>query len=381
MAAISNPAVWAKTVFFLTFDENDGLFDHIPAPAVPSYNADGTPAGKATLDLAGMYFNDVNKAYRMPDDTIGGPLRPYGHGPRVPMYVVSPWSRGGWVNSQVFCHSSVGQFLEKRFGVTIPAISPWHRAVSGDLTSAFDFKHPNDAAFPALPDMSNYAATDAQSKTLPVAHAPAAPQPLYQEKGWRYSRALPYAPHVHGLVSPNGKLKLSFENEGMQGVVFHVYDKLHLDRIPRRYTVEAGKHLTDDFWDTAPDAGKYELWVYGPNGFVRTFKGVATRPQDRSEPELTSYYDYDRGGLRFKAQCHARGTQLKLRNLLKVDEPPRSFFVPGFGSAEEFCPLERSGFWYDFTIQGSDGFERRFAGRLETGRDSISDPAMAAELG
>ena len=59
LAAItSNPEVWSKTVFFLTFDENDGLFDHLPAPAVPSYNLDNTLAGKSTLDLAGMYFHN-----------------------------------------------------------------------------------------------------------------------------------------------------------------------------------------------------------------------------------------------------------------------------------------------------------------------------------
>jgi phospholipase C len=67
----------------------------------------------------------------------------------VPFYVISSWIRGGWVNSQVFDHTSVGQFLEKRFGVAIPAISPWHRAVCGDPTSAFDFESPNEMAFPS----------------------------------------------------------------------------------------------------------------------------------------------------------------------------------------------------------------------------------------
>jgi phospholipase C len=65
----------------------------------------------------------------------------------VPLYVLSPWSRGGWVNSQVFDHTSVIRFLEKRFGVAEPNISPWRRAVCGDLTSAFDFKTPNDTPF------------------------------------------------------------------------------------------------------------------------------------------------------------------------------------------------------------------------------------------
>ena len=59
------------------------------------------------------------------------------------MIVVSPWSKGGWVDSQVFDHTSVLQFLERRFGVGEPNISPWRRAVAGDLTSAFDFADPD----------------------------------------------------------------------------------------------------------------------------------------------------------------------------------------------------------------------------------------------
>src|SRR6202034_2080547 len=147
-ALTANPKVWGQTVLFLTFDENDGQFDHVPPPAPPSFNPDGTIAGGATFYLAGEYFFDPERKHLHPEDTTSGTVRPWGLGPRVPMYVISPWSKGGWVNSQVFDHSSVGQFLEKRFSVQIPAISPWHRAVCGDLTTAFDFVHPNDPVFP-----------------------------------------------------------------------------------------------------------------------------------------------------------------------------------------------------------------------------------------
>jgi phospholipase C len=226
-ALTANSEVWGETVFFLAFDENDGLFDHMPLPAVPSYNVDGTLAGKSTLDLAGMYFvadtgllhsalNPFVHHYLDLSDTITGAVRPWGPGPRVPMYVISPWSKGGWVNSQLFDHTSVAQFLEKRFGVTIPGISPWHRAVCGDLTSAFDFVHPNDPTFPKLPDMSNYAQIEQHSMTLPRATAPATPQPLYQERGSRYSRALPYEFHVNARVGASA-IALAFRNTGKQG--------------------------------------------------------------------------------------------------------------------------------------------------------------------
>jgi phospholipase C len=396
-AITSNPEVWSKTVFFLTFDENDGLFDHLPAPAVPSFNTDGTLAGKATLDLAGMYFNNdkgttpfpspfleasikkggevKKRVYQDKRDTISGNIRPWGMGPRVPMYIISPWSKGGWVDSQVADHTSVGQFLEKRFKVNIPAISPWHRAVSSDLSSAFDFVNPNDPVFPKLPDTANYADLEATSKLLPKAAAPESSAPLFYEKGTRFSRALPYRLHTHlELTSHADEIRLKFENPGSAGAVFHVYDLKHLDRIPKRYTVEAGKELADE-WDLSPDHGGYDLEVYGPNGYFRKFAGSRTN----AEPEIAVTYDHKKGML-----------HLELRNAGKTDISaiitssaydyggPWSLPVPANGKVKKEWPLAKSGNWYDFSVRTSqeNGFVRRVAGRVETGKHSISDPAV-----
>lgn len=66
-----------------------------------------------------------------------------GRGFRVPMIVASPWSRGGWVNSQLFERNSTLRFLKKFIDgkfekkVTETNISPWRRTISGDLTSCF----------------------------------------------------------------------------------------------------------------------------------------------------------------------------------------------------------------------------------------------------
>src|SRR5690554_3111234 len=301
-AITSNPEVWSKTVFFLTFDENDGFFDHLPAPAVPSYNLDNTLAGKSTIDLAGMYFdNDKDdlsdtespRKYIDKRDTISGKLRPWGMGPRVPMYILSPWSKGGWVHSEVADHTSVGQFIEKRFGVTIPAISSWHRAVSSDLTAAFDFVTPNDPKFPAMPDTSRHAEKDAASRELPKVMAPAEPSKLYQEKGSRPSRALPYRLECRmNFLTEGDQVQLVFDNRGDKGAVYHVYDMHRLDKIPRRYTVEAGKSLEDE-WDVSATAGAYELEVYGPNGYFHHFQGNI----NNAAPELQLQYDYDNGAL------------------------------------------------------------------------------------
>jgi phospholipase C len=150
-ALTANPEVWSKTVLLVNFDENDGYFDHMPSPSAPSQNADKTYAGKTTLpqaDLQAEYFTHGAPAGSRSQPAPDG--RVYGPGPRVPLYVISPWSRGGWVNSQVFDHTSVLRFLEARFGVKEPNISPFRRAVCGDLLSTFNFKTPNNETLPVL---------------------------------------------------------------------------------------------------------------------------------------------------------------------------------------------------------------------------------------
>ncbi|MFG2923557.1 phosphocholine-specific phospholipase C [Streptomyces sp. NPDC048305] len=381
-ALTANPEVWSKTVFLLTFDENDGLFDHVPAPAVPSYNLDGSLAGKSTIPLDGEYFDasaDPAK-WLKPQDTVTGTTRPWGLGPRVPLYAVSPWSRGGWVSSEVFDHTSVGMFLEQRFDIELDTISPWHRAISGDLTSAFDFRHPNARRFPDLPDQSHWADSDAEQRTLPAPKAPAAPEPLFQEPGPRYSRALPYELHTDATVDREaGTVELRFLNTGDKGAVFHVYDRHHLDRIPRRYTVEPGKQLTDVWTPTDADSSAYDLEVHGPGGFFRSFTGSTDAP---IAPELKLRYDRAAKSVVLTVRNPgARGIMLRVEPHAYRFAGPRAVHVGPRREVHKRWPLWTSGDWYDFTVT-TDGSpsEHRFAGRVETGRDGISDPAMAAHL-
>jgi phospholipase C len=374
-ALTANPAVWSRTAFFLTFDENDGLFDHVAPPAPPSFNPDGTPAGRSTLDLRGHYFSDRERKHLHPDDNVSGTVRPWGLGPRVPLYVISPWSRGGWVNSQVFDHTSVGQFLEKRFRITVPAISPWNRAVCGDLTSAFDFVTPNEAPFPSLPWMTESAARVAANLKHPPPTTPVAPEALYQEPGMRRSRALPYELHVHGRTQAHRKtLELIFQNSGHVGAVFHVYDRLHLERIPRRYTVEAGKTLSDE-WLPHSDQGRYDLWVCGPNGFIREFQGrLRTGPGATPEIKLR----YNTRDLALEVIATNSGTEkaiLTVQANAYRSDGPWSVHVPAGGHVIRQWSVAVSHCWYDFSVRSQD-LEWRLAGRVEDGRPGFSDPAV-----
>jgi phospholipase C len=294
---------------------------------------------------------------------------PWGLGPRVPLYVISPWSRGGWVNSQVFDHTSIGQFIEKRFGITIPAISDWHRAVCGDLTSTFDFVNPNRQIFPRMPHVDHAAARVARNRSLPPPRAPVNSETLFQEPGHRGSRALPYELNVASKMQEDSKaIVLDFINTGQAGVVFHVYDKRSLEKIPRRYTVEAGKSISDE-WGLSQDA-ECHLWVYGPNGFICEFEGTAS-----SLHAVDLSYDTSNQSLLFTLRnSNSKKSIFTLKPNAYLNNDFRSYEVEG-GGGQATCPwsLKTTYNWYDVTI-AVDNFKRRFAGRLETGLPSISDP-------
>src|SRR5690606_26010500 len=74
--------------------------------------------------------------------------------------------------------------------------------------------------------------------------------------------------------------------------VYHVYDMNRLDRIPRRYTVEAAKSLMDE-WDVLETGGAYDLEVYGPNGYFNRFTGNTKNP----EPGVVLEYDNTTGDI------------------------------------------------------------------------------------
>ncbi|PWK33337.1 phosphocholine-specific phospholipase C [Cupriavidus plantarum] len=382
-ALTANPEVWSKTVLLINYDENDGFFDHLPPPSAPSRNADGTLAGGSTLSDADMAFEYFNYTPATANQlTMDG--KPFGPGPRVPMWVVSPWSRGGWVNSQTFDHTSTLLFLEKRFGVREPQIGAYRRAVCGDLTSAFNFVNPNSEKLPTLSGRTTKVAVDnlaIAQKALPAIPVPTTGVAPKQETGTRPSRALPYELHTTSRVDAAGTVTLSFANTstGNAAAVFHVYDKLHLDAMPRRYVVEAGKTF-EGVWNVAADGGKYDLWVLGPNGYHRQFTGNVGEQASAGGVEIQVCYELcDPPALQVK--LYNRGTQpatfTATAQAYRNDGPSTQTVQPG-RVGELRWTLGDSGNWYDFAIvcDTQASFRRRVAGRVETGKDSVSDPAM-----
>lgn len=383
------PEIWKKTIFVLTYDENDGYFDHIPPFTVPEPGV--STAGKVSkgIDTAVEY---VTQAAQEPGSGVRESA--IGLGYRVPMIVASPWSRGGWVNSQVFDHTSNLRFLEKflshklKTKIATPHISNWRRTVCGDLTSVFrQYKGERIGALTSV-DREQFIETlhKARFRQLPANFKKLSAEEIdhpawwlpQQEAGTRTACALPYQLYAEARLGADRRtleLQLAASNEvfGIHaaGAPFNVY---HHDGARRAYAVTAGDRITDVF-----SAGsKYNLSVYGPNGFYREMKGSS------ADPLIDVSFEYARVGKRPNGngilRLQNRFSQAMVVNIIdnSYGEPMRSAQL-GAGLRKD-VPLnfERNSGWYDFTIKvfGITTFERRYAGHIETGSASISDPHM-----
>ncbi|CAM2156378.1 Non-hemolytic phospholipase C [Pararobbsia alpina] len=377
-ALTSNPEVWSKTVLFIMYDENDGFFDHVVPPQPPLSSTQGAST-VAYQDEIHTVVNPLRQG-KYTDDGL-----PYGLGPRVPMTVVSPWSKGGFVNSQVFDHTSVIRFIEARFGVNEPNISNWRRTVTGDLLSTFDFRTP-DVSFPTLPDTSGYIAASQASCLLPAPTVPATPSTSTieaQEAGIRRARPIPYELHANGHENDNKQeFVIHLANTGDQGAHFYIYSTNRTDG-PWSYTVGAGKSLKAEF-DVSSTNGTYNFTVHGPNGFFREFNGTIDANTDKrqktAQPELKVGYDVANGNLYLTLTNKGRASV----KLSVVDNAygaaARHFSLPSEGYLEAPWQLQTSYHWYDLTVTDGNGFSRRVAGHVENGKASYSDPAATAPV-
>ncbi len=129
-----------------------------------------------------------------------------------------------------------------------------------------------------------------------------------------------------------------------------------------------------DTW--ASSQGAYELSVYGPNGFYRGFKGSVSG-RHRADLDVREVYDEQRTAIALEFSNRAS----HVANITVVSaygsRPVDLVLRPGQVESRSWSLVRTSG-WYDLTItvEGDSVFECCFAGHLENGQDSISDPAM-----
>nr|WP_049818200.1 phospholipase domain-containing protein [Xanthomonas arboricola] len=154
-------------------------------------------------------------------------------------------------------------------------------------------------------------------------------------------------------------------------VVLHVYDRFDLAAIPRRYTVGSGAAV-DATWTT--DDGRYDLWLLGPNGFHRHYRGdlgaallVTEITQDANDPAAVSLSLRNAGSTTVQVELQPAA--------YSAAQPHERLSVAPGTTEQRRWTAAATGGWYDLWVH-QDGAAQRLAGRIETGADSVSDPAM-----
>ncbi len=343
-ALMGNQALWESTALFITHDEHDGYFDHALPPAPePSYT----------------------------NEFIGA--LPIGMGTRVPMIVCSPWTRGGWVDSNTYDHTSMNRFLQTWTGAPLVNVSAWRNLVSGDLTAAFDFANP-DFSVPTLPDTVPLITQSDAEKTLPTVKPPASGAQVapVQEPGTRPHRRTLHMPHADVAVNRDtGVVTATMSNTGSLGVSLSVFPDQYQTASATPFTVVDGTNRTYT-WNTSSTSAKYSFSIYGPDGFVRSFAGTVVTagvttgaiPQASATP-VTSAASGDASltiSLGNAGQTSLVYTLTPNAYAGGVQTIPIAYN----GSATVTWPVDADGY-YDVivTAKTTDGFIRRYAGRIQ----------------
>jgi phospholipase C len=366
--------VFNSTLVIINYDENDGQFDHVPPP-VPAQGEFDEFVDSGTLRAYG----------------VNVPL-PVGFGFRVPLILISPWTRGGWVTSEVSDHTSVIQLLEKwTTALGAPAISPnisdWRRKVCGDLMAAFDFAAP----VYGLPDLPDTGALIPEVRYTPLPGDNTMPT---QETGTKRARPLPYQPNANlaGFTSgPSGVVaNLTFSNVApfvTKASHFAVYNNLagfsslaqYPKAFPGQYTVAARATAsgTGAVGASADDTA-YDLTVTGPNRFLRRFIGdLATAGKDLVV-EATYYDGKSTAEPKLKLWLYNHGgspVTFTITHNNYISGTPQTVKVTAQSKeAWAVSPLKVSGGWYDVTVTADcdAAWSQQFIGHLETGEPSIS---------
>lgn len=398
-----NPEVWKKTIFILCYDENDGYFDHVPPFVPPTPNKAGTGLVSNGIDTGVEYVALQQDLKRQPADEARGST--IGLGYRVPLLIASPWSRGGVVNSQVFDHTSILQFLEKflshKTGKKIEEtnISNWRRTVCGDLTSVFKPYQGEEIKLPAFiernefiedvhkarfkKDPSGYKALSGDEIASINRNIYSSPIMPRQEKGTRASSALPYQLYADGELSADKQsfiVQFAARNEAFGGKAagspFTVYTSNQTP--PRAYAVKAGDTLKDAWSLEDFDQQNYHIAIHGPNGFFREYTG------NSKDPQLSISCDYESnkksltGNIALKVKNSGTTSITITIHDNAYSAKPITKTIAAKADSTIPLNLSKSFNWFDFTItvNGNENFGKRYAGRVETGKPGLTDPAI-----
>jgi phospholipase C len=332
----SNPEVWKNTALFITYDEHDGFFDHqlppFPETSVTDEYIDGLPIGPGT---------------------------------RVPMLIASPWTRGGYVDSNVYNHTSMLEFLATWTGVKPANVTPWRASITGDLTTAFDFKNPDFSIPGNIPTLSQTWALTQLTGGSTTPPAEGDQEMPTQEPGTRPHR--PSNLQLFADVTVNRKtsaVTAALTNTGTVGGSFAVYPDDYLTFGATPFTVLPWAKRSY-VWEAAATGGKYAFSVYGPDGFLTSFAGsvVPAGVNAGQIPVVTAAL----GREKLELTLANEGSEAIVYTVTPNDyEGSTKTVTVRHGSSTTISwPTDPYGY-YDvvITTNSADGFRRRYAGRI-----------------
>ncbi len=424
-AFAANVDVWKKTIFIITYDENGGFYDHVLPPVPPLSSSVGGLSPSITV-TNGTTSRDVNS-----EATKGGSDQPLGMGIRIPTLVISPWSAGGRICSEVFDHTSAIQLVDtwlsakgkQPAGAAFANISSWRQAIAGDYTSALDFNRvipltgPEaviDTTQPAVIftadqqakaiattslNMGNSNATTKQKGLDAMNADPLVSKPTAVKQDKSRCEILPVdydffvGMTIKTLDDGSERVEYPITNRGKLGASFYVIPYDRTGKFPGDgpwfFSVEGSKGTAVTL--TPDDAGTYAVFgaanaatknysyaVHGPNGYLFEFKGSAATPTERQLADITDCDSVEEGKtVRFTLKWPGANGSLKVINAYTGDIKTVS---AGTGPSSVTVEMPTADGWYDIAfvdaVNTPSRYLRRYAGHLENGKIGKSDPAI-----
>ena len=396
-----NPKVWKKTIFILTYDENDGYFDHV-APFVPPLSTDekqGKVSGK--LDTQDEWVTLAQDRARDSKSSLASPI---GLGYRVPMVVASPWTRGGWVNSEVCDLTSTLQFLEyfieKKTGkkVVEENISAWRRGTCSNMTSVFQPANDLKRLDLDFVDRNKYVARilNARDKNLPQGFHAYTWQELQQHQAWndfkhfpkqesgvKKACGLPYTINANAVVDKKGvQMQLDIHTNQLKNKVYlapiQVYAHQKFQGETGRnwnFSVDEKEPLVYQWGSQDLEQGRYNFSVHSFNGFYRNFKGRVDDPNVVIDFKVQS----DQTATVIIKNKSSETLSFYVQDVVYSKENQKITIQPKAEHTLKLAYTQYKG-WYDVVITMVDyaSFVYQYAGHIENGASSITDPYMAS---
>jgi phospholipase C len=190
---------------------------------------------------------------------------------------------------------------------------------------------------------------------------------------------VPYVCSVSGDVVPGqNEFQIQFANQGAVAAAYQVYTGSG-QFAPRTYTIAPNTEVSDTWNYATINLNEYNLLVFGPNGFYRVFKGSFGAVSANLQTQVT--YDIKGQGIYLEV-TNANSVLVPLRFFDYYTQQTTQRSVEANKCINEFWSAERLHGWYDITVEtdADPTFQARVAGHVETGEDSMTDPALGGSL-